>query len=193
MRTFYKNDREGDDCFDGLSVERPWKTISRVNESTFLPGDRILFRSGGQWQGMLCPSGSGKQGQSIVVDQYGEGEKPLIAGNGAEAAVKLDSVSYWTIQHISVTNYAAERALRNGIAVYGKEGAVTAGIHIKNCEVSDVTGENRRNLDTYQSMYWNSGIYVSVPGRSSETCHLDDIVISGNYIHDLTTSGIRIN
>jgi hypothetical protein len=59
--------------------------------------------------------------------------------------------------------------------------------------VFDVTGENRRNLEPYRSMYWNSGIYVSIPGRSSETSYLEDIIIEGNYIHDVFTSGIRVN
>ncbi|OMF37976.1 hypothetical protein BK133_03040 [Paenibacillus sp. FSL H8-0548] len=193
MRSFYINDIEGDDRQDGRSEQEPWKSLNKVNETLFLPGDRILFRAGGLWNGMLCPTGSGVEGLSIEVDRYGEGDNPLIAGNGAEAAVKLDGFSYWTIRNIRVTNHADERALRSGIAVYGKANAVTSGIRIESCEVFNVTGENRRNLDPYRSMYWNSGIYVSIPGRSSETSYLDNVVISGNYIHDVLTSGIRVN
>ena len=35
-------------------------------------------------------------------------------------------------------------------------------IVVGGCEISDVTGENRRNRDVYQSMYLNSGIYVTI-------------------------------
>ncbi|WP_138750812.1 right-handed parallel beta-helix repeat-containing protein [Paenibacillus sinopodophylli] len=193
MRTFYVNEIEGNDDHDGRSEQETWKSLDRVNEALFLPGDRILFHAGGLWEGMLCPTGSGVKGLPIEVDRYGVGDNPLIAGNGAEAAVKIDGHSHWTIRNIRVTNHADERALRNGIAVYGKAEAITSGIRIENCEIFDVTGENRRDLEPYYSMYWNSGIYVSIPGRSSETSRLDDVVISGNYIHDVLTSGIRVN
>ena len=64
---------------------------------------------------------------------------------------------------------------------------------MEGCEISDVTGENRRNRDVYQSMYWNSGIYVTIPGRSCNENRLHNIVIANNYIHDVLTSGIRVN
>ena len=48
-------------------------------------------------------------------------------------------------------------------------------------------------MPVYQSMYWNGAVYVTFPGRTSAQDHLHDIIISNNYIHDVRTSGIRVN
>ncbi|MFA9377609.1 MAG: right-handed parallel beta-helix repeat-containing protein [Lachnotalea sp.] len=190
---YYVDSENGNDANDGISQQSPWKSLEKVNATTFLAGNTIYFKAGGTWSGMLQPKGSGSSDADITIDMYGEGNKPLIKGEGEEAAVKLDGQEYWTISNLEVTNEAEERGIRQGIFVYGKEDGITNGITIKNCEVHDVTGENRRSMDTYESMYWNSGIYVSMPGRSTATTHFNDVLIQDNYVHDVLTSGIRIN
>lgn len=127
------------------------------------------------------------------MEGYGQGAMPRIDGEGAYAAVYLEGVSFWKVRGIAVTNHALERGIRQGICICANPEGITQGIVIEGCEVSDVTGENRRDRDVYASMYWNSGIYVTMPGRSSKRNHLHDIIISGNYIHDVLTSGIRVN
>lgn len=190
---FYVDSENGNDANNGISEQTPWKSLEKVNATTFSAGNTIYFKAGGTWSGMLQPKGSGTSQADITIDMYGDGNKPLIMGEGGEAAVKLDGQEYWTISNLEVTNEAGERGIRQGIYIYGKASGITNGITIKNCEVHDVTGENRRNMDTYKSMYWNSGIYVSMPGRSTATTHFNDVVIQDNYVHDVLTSGIRIN
>ena len=190
---YYVDDINGNDNANGTSEQTAWKSLNKINSTTFSPGNKICFKAGGTWTGMLHPLGSGSSSSSIFLDMYGEGEKPLIEGNGAEAAIKLESQEYWTIRNFEVTNKASQRGIRQGIFINGKTDGITHGITIEDCEVHDVTGENRRAMDTYKSMYWNSGIYVSMPGRSSSSVHYDGVLIKGNYVHDVLTSGIRIN
>lgn len=190
---YYVDDVNGNDKANGTSEQTAWKSLDKVNSTTFSPGNKICFRAGGTWTGMLHPLGSGNSSAPIVLDMYGEGEKPLIEGNGAEAAIMLESQEYWTIRNFEVTNKASQRGIRQGIFINGKTDGITHGITIEDCEVHDVTGENRRSMDTYKSMYWNSGIYVSMPGRSTSSVHYDGVLIKGNYVHDVLTSGIRIN
>lgn len=191
--SYYVDSVNGDDSNTGTSPNAAWKSLEKVNNTEFQPGDTIYFKADGEWNGMLHPQGSGNSTAQITIDMYGEGSKPLIAGTGGEAAVKLDGQEYWTISNLEVTNVAEERGVRQGIFVYGKESGITHNIEIINCEVHDVTGENRRSMDTYESMYWNSGIYVSMPGRATSTSHFDNVLIENNYVHDVLTSGIRIN
>ena len=193
VKNYYIDDVSGSDSAAGTSEQAAWKTLEKVNGTIFQPGDKICFKAGGTWTGMLQPQGSGIAGAPIVLDMYGTGNKPLIQGNGAEAAIKLDSQEYWTVRNFEVTNEAAERGIRQGIFVNGKTDSITHGITIEDCEVHDVTGENRRSMPTYESMYWNSGIYVSMPGRSTNSVHYDGVLIKNNYVHDVLTSGIRIN
>ncbi len=193
QRIFYVDDIHGKDDATGLSTEQAWKTLARVNEHFFCPGDVLRFKRGGKWQGMFCPKGSGSRTAPILVEGYGEGAMPRIDGEGIYAAIYLEGISFWKIKGIAVTNHAPERGVRQGICICANPEGITQGIVIEGCEVSDVTGENRRNRDVYASMYWNSGIYVTMPGRSSRHNHLHDIIISGNYVHDVLTSGIRVN
>lgn len=195
-RSFYLDNINGDDTRTGLSPKMAWKSLERANAQEFQPGDTLYLKRGGSWNGMLCPKGSGSEKSPVTVDAYGDDNtevRPVIHGDGARAAVYLDGVSFWRVRNIAVTNRAQERGVRHGICICGKAEGITQGIVIERCEISEVQGENRRNRNVYESMYWNSGIYVTMPGRSSGKNHLHDIVISGNYVHDVLTSGIRVN
>lgn len=192
-RTFYVDNIKGNDSACGFSEESPWKTLEKLNEQTFLPGDTICLKRGGEWHGMLAPKGSGSAGDPIVLKSYGEGPKPAIHGDGSYAAILLEGVSFWEVRDLQVTNQTQKRAVRQGICICGAPLGITRDILVDNCEISYVTGENRRNRDVYHSMYWNSGIYVTFPGRSNGQNRLHNIIISNNYIHDVLTSGIRVN
>ncbi len=74
---YYVDSRDGDDLNDGSRLA-PWKTISKVNNSQFLPGDKILFARGRTWTEMLQIPSSGVEGNPIVIDGYGRGFKPVI-------------------------------------------------------------------------------------------------------------------
>lgn len=192
-RVFYVDDRGGEDQNSGFSEKTAWKSLDRVNQTTFHPGDVIRFRRGGHWKGMLEPKGSGCRFLSVTIEAYGEGDKPEIDGDGAYAGILLFGVSFWKVDGMKVANRAEERSVRQGICICGKSEGITEGIEICNCEVLEVVGQNCRARDVYQSMYWNGGIYITMTGRSSEKNHLHDIIIFNNVIHDVYTSGIRVN
>ena len=44
-RTYYVSEA-GNDRNDGLSPEKAWKTLSKVNDIALAPGDRVLFHCG---------------------------------------------------------------------------------------------------------------------------------------------------
>lgn len=79
-KTYYVDCENGNDSNDGLTPFKPWKTISKVNNHSFYPGDRILFKRGCIWRETLIPPSSGEKGKLIVFGAYGEGEKPRITG-----------------------------------------------------------------------------------------------------------------
>ena len=192
-RYFYVDSINGDDSCSGFTPEEAWKSLEKVNEMIFQPGDHIRFRRGGEWHGMLRFQGNGSAWSPIAVEAYGEGGMPQIHGDGCYAAVLLEGVSHWRVKELAVTNEAETRSVRQGICICGSPQGITEDIVIEGCEISRVAGENRRAREVYQSMYWNSGIYVTMPGRSSDKNHLHDIIISNNYVHDVLTSGIRVN
>src|SRR5690606_8086408 len=106
--TYYVDADNGSDTYDGLSESTAWKSLEKVNSITFLPGTKILFKSGGIWVGQLKPKGSGSASMPIIIDKYGTGAKPLIDGNGleGEGVVYLYNQSYWEINNLEITNNA---------------------------------------------------------------------------------------
>ena len=81
------------------------KSIEQVNELELLPGDRLLFKSGETFQGMLRIRSSGSPDQVIVVSRYGEGSYPVIDGNGEEAAIRMHNASHLIIEQLKITNW----------------------------------------------------------------------------------------
>ncbi|HZK71858.1 MAG TPA: right-handed parallel beta-helix repeat-containing protein, partial [Clostridia bacterium] len=75
---FYYIANNGNDANSGTSTSSAWKTISKVNNSIFQPGDYILFKRGEVWREQLVVPSSGIQGNPIVFEDYGTGEKPRI-------------------------------------------------------------------------------------------------------------------
>lgn len=192
-RTFYIDSAQGSDLNCGTSKEMPWKSLDKINSILLGPGDELLFKCDGKWKGMLSLNGNGERFSPICISSYGEGDRPEIDGGGAFAGILLKGGSHYIIENLKVANRAPKRAVRQGICVEGSAEGITENITIRNCEILEVTGQNCRARDIYCSMYWNGGIYVTMPGRSSEKNHLHHIHILDNYIHDVLTSGIRIN
>ena len=49
--TYYVDSQSGDDSNSGTNINAPWKSLNKVTETTFSPGDRILLKSGSVWNG----------------------------------------------------------------------------------------------------------------------------------------------
>ena len=58
-RYFYVDSIKGDDSCSGFTPEEAWRSLEKVNELIFQPGDHIRFRRGGEWHGMLRFQGNG--------------------------------------------------------------------------------------------------------------------------------------
>lgn len=190
---YYIDGEKGCDHWEGISVDTAWKTLDRANEVILQPGDEVLLHCGQHFTGTLMPKGNGREEAKIRIGSYGEGSMPEIDGMGNYAAVWLKGCSHYVVQGLRILNRCEEQKVRQGICIEGSPLGITEDITVEGCEITQVDGENRRNRQPYESMYWNGAIYVTMPGRSSEEHHLHRIHILNNDIHDVKTSGIRIN
>jgi hypothetical protein len=95
--TYYVDATNGDDSRDGQSEATAWKTLNKVNSSSFLPGDQILLKRGEVWRESLVPPSSGAPGNPVKFDAYGTGDAPEITGYLplGDAAWMLDSGNVW--------------------------------------------------------------------------------------------------
>ncbi|MFI5908515.1 right-handed parallel beta-helix repeat-containing protein [Dactylosporangium sp. NPDC051541] len=146
--TYYVDATAGADANSGLDQSHPWKSLGKVNATTFGAGDRILLKAGSTWTGQLWPKGSGAAGAPIVIDSYGSGAKPRVNGGGTVAdAVRLFNQEYWTIRDIEVTNAAPATGTAGanlgdfrGIHISGDNSQTLDGFLVDAVAVHDVTG-----------------------------------------------------
>jgi parallel beta-helix repeat protein len=78
--TYYIDSIGGSDSNVGTSTNQAWKTIAKVNGSTFVPGDHIVFKRGDTWREQLTIPSSGTANDPITFDAYGTGASPTISG-----------------------------------------------------------------------------------------------------------------
>ena len=81
--TKYYVAEEGDDYNDGLSPEKPWKTLDKVTNATLNPGDGVFFKRGDIFTGQIMAKAG------VTYSAYGEGEKPRLYAsvkNSADAS-----------------------------------------------------------------------------------------------------------
>ena len=80
--TVYYVSTSGDDANSGTSASAPWKSIFKLNQTSFAPGDSILFKRGDIWDGVnaatIIPATSGSAGHPIIWGAYGTGPNPVI-------------------------------------------------------------------------------------------------------------------
>ncbi len=97
--TYYVTNSGNDSC-NGLSQNIgssgtcAWQSISKVNSSSFLPGDSVLFKKGDIWREQLNIPSSGSSGSPIIFSSYGSGDKPKIYGSTL--------ASTWTSENYSI-------------------------------------------------------------------------------------------
>lgn len=186
--TTYYVSPSGNDAADGCSTTTPWKSLAKLNATTFTAGNQILFLRGGTWAGQLAPQGSGSTSAPIVVSAYGSGAAPLLAGGGVAATVYLHDQHDWTIQNVEITNTAGGNAARAGFLADNDTTGTLHGIHLVGNVIDNVSG------------YWKNG--DPQPSRTSAisfdqtdnntTAAWDDVLISGNTLKNDDAGGIYI-
>jgi hypothetical protein len=153
-----------------------WKTLKRANQVVLAPGDRILLKAGCEFAGSLSPEGSGAKGKPIVIDKYGDGPHPVVAGKGrVENTFRLHNQQYWEIRSLTITNtdggdpYSDEgRQIRRAIYITAEDAGGVKHIHLENLEIRDVRGMYRFAGNTT-----NGGIICQVLGGKKPTRFVD--------------------
>jgi len=205
---YYVDATNGNDNNLGTSFSLAWKTISKVNASTFQGGDSVLFKKGEEWNGALNITSSGNSSQQLVFSSYGTGSKPLINGQGSAdtnseyATIWIrGGVSYVTINGFAITNYDGNdiydgtEGWRFGILI-GEWATTCTGIKILNNEVYHVEGfSNHPTVGAPRGTTLDANIYCQYINAAigSRLDYLYGTTIDSNYVHDCTCQGINVN
>jgi hypothetical protein len=79
---FYIDSASGNDAQSGTSPSTPWRSLGKVNGTTFQPGHVICFKRGGVWTGNLQVKQSGTAANPITYGAYDTGAAPQIKNPG---------------------------------------------------------------------------------------------------------------
>jgi hypothetical protein len=186
-KKYYIDAIDGVDTKNGTSISTAWKSLSKVNSTTFVAGDSILFKANGVWVGQLYPKGSGADTKPIVIDMYNVGSKPLIDGNGmtGTGVVYLSNQQYWEINNLEITNDAPAGGDRRGVRVEVNNWGTANHIYLKNLNIHNIkgsVGQSRANKRT-------SGIGFAIVNATTES-HFNDILVENCVIYNCDNQGI---
>ena len=80
-QTTYFVASSGNDGNGGRSADNAFQSLNKVNSLTLQPGDQVLFRRGDTFRGTLQIRQSGNASQPVIIDAFGAGNKPVLAGS----------------------------------------------------------------------------------------------------------------
>jgi hypothetical protein len=152
----------GSDSNNGLSAAAPWQTITKVNASSFVAGNSILFQGGQTFSGTITAPSGGTSANPVTIGSYGSGVATISSGTGN--CITAQTLDGWavnglkcqgngtssTVDGVYVDNGNSSGTLsngitlnnievagygRNGIQVSGQSGAGFAHVTVSNCSV----------------------------------------------------------
>ena len=171
--TDYYVSPSGNDANSGTSPGEAWQTISKVNSTTFSPGDSILFEGGEMFSGSLSFSStdSGTVASPVTVGSYGTGRATIDSGtDDGLYAVNCEGFIIQDLVFVG-SGYLANQA--DGISLECKAPS------------SDLEYVRIQNVDV--SGYRRSGIKISGGGNGFRDLHITD-----SEVHDGGDKGIDV-
>ena len=103
--TVYYISEEGNDENNGLSEERPWRTVVPLNTiRTFGPGTWILFRGGDHFKGGLFITMNGTSQAPCLISSYGNGKAEITDHMIPDLSlILLYDSQYVTVNNLKIT------------------------------------------------------------------------------------------
>lgn len=192
LATTYYISANGNDANNGTSETSPWQTMAKVSNTTFAPGDVILFKSSETFIGQLTISSSGTAGLPIIYGKYGTGALPYLAAQGTfPSTIYSLNKEYFEINDLKITNHLpgnnindASAARLRGIHIVNQDAGTLDYIHLNRLEVSNVNGEHASGVSRYYG-----GVHFEVSG-SAVPSKWNDILVANCSFHDISRTGL---
>jgi hypothetical protein len=191
-RNYFVNSLSGNDANAGTDRKLPWKTLVKVNASSFQPGDTVYFERGSSWDTGLEIKDSGMQGKPLVFQAIGDGSKPTVSKVGtltkainiAGSWVVLDGFFAKDVNHagILLAKGADHNIIRNceiancggGVMMYGRFNLITHNFAHDLVMVKNTKAESRTapgGDDDYGAVaYWVFNSNNEIAYNRAERC-----------------------
>ncbi|PWD98919.1 T9SS type A sorting domain-containing protein [Marinilabilia rubra] len=198
---YYVSSTTGNDNNDGLTPETPWKTLAKVSEFSYTPGDSVLFFSGDEFTGQLKINSSGIEGDPLVFSRYGPGNQPVLNGAGSsvgdfESTVFINNQSFIELQDLEITNdrktsrSGSDDKVGYGIFVLNDGLEVMQHFRFEKLTIRDVFAVSTEGVEFNQLKV--AGIYFRSERNTvaGEEKHIRDVLVDSCYITHTGKFGI---
>ena len=176
--TYYVN-TSGNDQNNGTSPSTPWKTIGKVNASTFSPGDQVLFAGGQTFTGNLVATSSGNSTSYIRYASYGGSRATISAGNGI--GIYIYNKAYVWVDSLVVAGGWNESS---------QSGNNARGIHFQVDTSSGTKLGNSQVTNCDVGYFKIAGIAFESATTDNTQCGYSKIIATNNSVHNNGISAI---
>lgn len=139
--TNYYISNAGNNSNNGTSTSTTWLNITKVNATTFSPGDSILFKRGDTFTGGLITGANGTSLAPIVYGAYGAGSLPIITGFTTASGFSLVSSGVYVstaVSSLSTCNYVLVNDVPYGMGRYPSQ--TTGYLTVTSANSTSLTG-----------------------------------------------------
>jgi hypothetical protein len=183
--TYYVDATNGNDNNSGISQAAPWKTIAKVNSSSFQPGDSILFKRGDVWREFLIPPSSGSPGNPITFGAYGTGANPIISGADVWVGFVNGGVNIWDLSGVAIKPHIVTINGVVGTKQASRAACISAGDWFWGSNQLSVYAESdpSGNVEGGQRVYGigiNNKTYITIQGISVKNANRDGIRVNSS-------------
>ncbi len=215
---YYIDSIAGNDANSG-SITTPFKSVSKLNNMTLAAGSKVYLKCGCTWTSQTLKfKGSGTAGNPIIIDKYGNGAIPLLAGNGitGDAVVYLYNQQYIEINNLEITNCPVGPvnsaffvglyqngtnplgADRRGVMVALDNYGTANHIYLKNLNIHHIKGQLGSISTAVNGAYTKrtGGIYFDVLGNTEKTTsksRFNDVLIDSCSINYCENIGLAFD
>jgi len=171
----------GSDSNSGLSPSQAWKTIAKVNGSTFPQGSTVSFQGGQTFTGCLVLDSanvpSSAASTPFRVNSYGTGQATVSSDCSGDysAAVTADNVSGFQLTGLKLVNGSTTAA---GVLLENQNGtSATQGLTVSNSDISGFA------TPAGSSSSFGGEIMILGYAVNGHSGPLDDVQIRDNQLH----------
>ena len=200
---YYLSSSTGNDNNNG-SQTQPWKTLSKLSNTTLGPGDTVYFKKGDTFRGHFVVNGSGTEGNLITFTSYGSGNQPIISGSSHDDGGGDYREAILVTNHDNMVFDGLEIQNHRTISRSGVGDLVSFGIRIEvsdsNVDLNNFSFRNMTFKNVY-ALYWvdpadqNAFNDFEVSGLTFISYWggiINNVIVEDSYFTDLQRIGVHI-
>ena len=200
---YYLSSSTGNDNNNG-SQTQPWKTLSKLSNTSLGPGDKVYFKKGDTFRGHYVVNGSGTEGNPITFTTYGSGNQPILSGSDHDDGGGDYREAILVTNHDNMVFDGLEIQNHRTISRSGVGDLVSFGIRIEvsgsNIDLNNFSFRNMTFKNVY-ALYWvdpadqNAFNDFEVSGLtfiSSWGGIINNVIVEESYFTDLQRIGVHI-